>query len=115
MGASYIEITHNGRVDNFSNTLYPTFNGEGSPGDTEVCSQCHVNSSEQTLPATANNVVNGQYYISPTPPISSACSGCHADKASAIHFASNTTALGESCNVCHGTSGAFSVGSVHAQ
>lgn len=115
MGASYIEITHNGRVDNFSNTLYATFNAEGSPGDTEKCYMCHANSSEQTLPDNANQVVNGQYYISPTPPISSACSGCHADKSSAVHFQSNTTTLGESCDVCHGTNGQFSVGSVHAQ
>jgi len=115
MGASYIEISHNGRVANFSNTLYPTFNGDGAPGNTQACSMCHSSSSEQALPVTANSVVNGQYYISPTPPVSSACSGCHADKAAAIHFASNTTTLGEGCSVCHGTGAAYSVGSVHAQ
>jgi OmcA/MtrC family decaheme c-type cytochrome len=115
MGASYIEITHNGKVDNFSNTLYPAMSATGSTAYTQNCSLCHVNSSEQTLPDGKNQVTNGQYYINPTPPVSSACSGCHASQVEAAHFQSNINSVGEACDVCH-ASGAFeSVGSAHAQ
>jgi OmcA/MtrC family decaheme c-type cytochrome len=118
-GASYIEITHNGRVDNFNNVLYAPFNGEGTPGDTAKCYVCHVNSSEQNLPDAANKVTNGQYYINPTPPVTSACSGCHASEAEAIHFQSNIGSFGgvvaEGCDVCHATGAQFAVGPEHAQ
>ena len=115
MGASYIEITHNGRVDNFSNTLYPAMTATGSTGYTQNCSLCHVNSSEQNLPDSKNQVTNGQYYINPTPPVSSACSGCHAAKDEAAHFQSNMNSIGESCDVCHASGAFMSVGSAHAQ
>jgi len=115
MGASYIEITHNGRVDNFSNTLYPAMSPSGSATYTQNCSMCHVNSSEQNLPDAMNQVTNGQYYISPTPPVSSSCSGCHASKSEAAHFATNLNSIGEACDVCHASGGQFSVGSVHAK
>jgi len=114
-GASYIEISHNGRVDNFSGVLYAPFNGEGTPGDTQKCYMCHVNSSEQNLPDTKNNVTNGQYYITPTPPVTSACSGCHASKAEAAHFQTNMSTLGEACDVCHSAGAQFAVGPEHAQ
>jgi len=115
MGASYIEITHNGRVDNFSNTLYPAMSPSGSATYTQNCSICHVNSSEQNLPDAMNQVTNGQYYINPTPPVSSSCSGCHASKGEAAHFATNLSSFGEACDVCHASGGQFSVGSVHAK
>lgn len=115
MGASYIEITHNGRVDNFSNVRYAPMNGEGSTGDTQKCYLCHVNSSEQNLPNGMNQVTNGQYYISPTPPVASACSGCHASQAEASHFLSNINSLGEGCSVCHQSGAIAAVGAAHAQ
>jgi OmcA/MtrC family decaheme c-type cytochrome len=115
MGASFIEITHNGRVDNFSNVLYPAMSPSGSATYTQNCSLCHVNSSEQNLPDAMNQVTNGQYYINPTPPVSSSCSGCHASKAEAAHFATNLNSIGEACDVCHASGGQFSVGSVHAK
>jgi OmcA/MtrC family decaheme c-type cytochrome len=119
MGANYVEISHNGRVADFSNVLYAPFNGEGTPGDTQKCYMCHVNSSEQNLPDGKNQVTNGQYYLNPTAPISSACSGCHAAKADAIHFQSNTGSLGgsvaEGCDVCHAAGADFAVDAKHAQ
>ena len=119
LGSSYIMITHNGRVDNFSNVKYAPFNGEGTPGDTQKCYMCHVNSSEQNLPDGKNQVTNGQYYINPTPPITSACSGCHAAKSDAIHFQSNVGSLGgsvaEACDVCHASGAVFAVDAMHAQ
>ena len=115
MGASYIEISHNGRVDNFSNVLYPAMSPSGSATYTQNCSLCHVNSSEQNLPDGMNQVTNGQYYINPTPPVASSCSGCHASKPEAAHFATNLNSIGEACDVCHASGGQFSVGSVHAK
>jgi len=115
MGASYIEITHNGRVDNFSNVLYPAMSPTGAATYTQNCSMCHVNSSEQNLPDGKNQVTNGQYYINPTPPVTSSCSGCHASRSDAAHFASNSNLIGEACDVCHASGTQFSVGSEHAQ
>lgn len=119
MGASYVEISHNGRVADFSDVLYAPFNGEGQPGDTQKCYMCHVKGSEQNLPDGKNQVTNGQYYINPTPPISSACSGCHAAKSEAIHFQSNIGSLGgsvaEACDVCHAAGAEFAVDAKHAQ
>jgi hypothetical protein len=54
-------------------------------------------------------------YINPIGPTASACSGCHVAKDASAHFAANTNALGESCDVCHGTGAAFDVDKVHAQ
>jgi len=115
MGASYIEITHNGRVDNFSNVLYPAMSPTGAATYTQTCSICHVNSSEQNLPDSKNQVTNGQYYINPTPPVTSSCSGCHASRSDAAHFASNSDSIGEACDVCHASGTQFSVGAEHAQ
>ena len=114
-GANYVEISHNGRVVDFSQMLYAPFNGEGAPGDTQKCYMCHVNSSEQSLPDNANKVTNGQYYLNPTPPVSSACSGCHASKAEAAHFQSNLNSVGEACDVCHAAGAQYAVGAEHAQ
>ena len=84
---------------------------------TRNCSLCHVNSTEQNdlsltglLPVT-----DPQGPINPVQPFTSACTGCHVDIASASHALSNTTVLGEACNVCHGSGAAYAVDQVHAQ
>ncbi len=76
-----------------------------------------MNGTEQSdLSLTGlNPVTDPQGPINPVQPISSACSGCHVDIPTASHFLSNSNALGEACVICHGTGGAFSVSSVHAQ
>ena len=86
------------------------------PGDRRDCSTCHVNSSEQ-LPLDAGllNIDDQRGYINPVGPIASACTGCHATEAAASHALANTTRLGESCAVCHGPNGDFSVDRVHAR
>jgi OmcA/MtrC family decaheme c-type cytochrome len=115
-GASYIMISHNGRVVDFSGTLYPVMYGDGTTGDTQICSMCHVNNSEANLPIGLNLVTNPQYWINPTvQPVSSSCSGCHASKAEAAHFLANTDSLGESCTTCHAAGAQFAVDAVHAQ
>lgn len=115
VGANYIEISHNGRVRDFSDVSYAPFSGDGTAGDTKKCYMCHVNGSEANLPDGKNQVTNGQYYINPTPPVAGACSGCHASRPDAVHFDSNINALGEGCDVCHMSGAAFAVDAMHAQ
>jgi hypothetical protein len=88
---------------------------QGTPGDRRNCSICHVNGSEQNLPAGKNQVTDPQGPINPIQAISSACTGCHTDLPTASHTLANTTSLGEACQTCHSTGAAFAVGEVHAQ
>jgi OmcA/MtrC family decaheme c-type cytochrome len=101
LGASYTVVGYQGSVNDFSTTLYPAMNPQGNPLDLSNCSMCHVNSSQQTLPVGLNASVNPQGYINPSPAVTTACTGCHADQATASHALANTTSLGEACNVCH--------------
>jgi len=116
-GKPYIVVGFGGSHNDFSGVLFPGLSPTGAATDLENCSFCHINSSEQSdLSLTGlHPVVDPQGLINPVQPISSACSGCHVDIPAASHFLSNTSTLGESCVVCHGTGGAFSVDSVHAQ
>jgi OmcA/MtrC family decaheme c-type cytochrome len=86
------------------------------PGDRRDCSTCHVNGSEQLpLQAGLQNIDDQRGPINPVGPIASACTGCHVSTATASHALTNTTRLGESCEVCHGSSAEFSVNKVHAR
>jgi OmcA/MtrC family decaheme c-type cytochrome len=116
-GQPYIVVGFGASINNFSGVLFPGLAPTGAATDLENCAFCHVNSSEQAdLSLTGlNPVTDPQGLINPVQPISSACSGCHVDIPTASHFLANTTILGESCAVCHGTNGAYSVDSVHAQ
>ncbi|HWB96565.1 MAG TPA: hypothetical protein VG672_07685, partial [Bryobacteraceae bacterium] len=112
---TYIVVGHGGSHNDFSNTLFPAMSPEGEATDTRNCSLCHVNGSEQNLPTGLNSVVDPQGPVTPNPPVSAACSGCHVDLPAASHMLSNTTSLGEACAVCHGSDGAYAVDQVHAQ
>ncbi len=113
----YIVIGYGGSVNNFSTTLFPGLSPTGEATDLANCSFCHVNSSEQNdLALTGlNAVTDPQGPINPVQPFTSACTGCHMDLATAAHALSNTTSLGEACNVCHGSGAAYSVDQIHAQ
>ena len=108
-------VGYGGSINDFTTTLYPAMSATGAATDTRNCSMCHVNNSETNLPLGLNATVSPQGLINPAPAITAACTGCHADAPSASHFLANTDSLGESCTVCHSTTGAFSVSSVHAQ
>ena len=112
---TYIIVGYGGSHNDFTGVRYPAMSATGTTGDTRNCSLCHVNSSEQNLPIGKNPVVDPQGPINPIPPVSSACTGCHADLAAAEHTMENTTVLGESCTVCHSASAPYSVSKVHAQ
>jgi OmcA/MtrC family decaheme c-type cytochrome len=116
-GKPYIVVGFGGSHNDFSGVLFPGLAPNGTATDLANCAFCHVNSTEQNdLALTGlNAVTDPQGLINPVQPISSACSGCHVDLPTASHFLANTTTLGESCNVCHGTGGAYAVDSVHAQ
>jgi OmcA/MtrC family decaheme c-type cytochrome len=113
----YIVVGFGGSTNNFSTVLFPGLTPTGAATDTENCALCHVNSSEQNVLALSglNPVTDPQGPINPVQPFTSACTGCHMDIATASHALSNTTSLGEACNVCHGTGGAYAVDQVHAQ
>jgi OmcA/MtrC family decaheme c-type cytochrome len=114
---TYIVVGFGGSHNDFSSTLFPALSPTGTATDTENCSLCHINSTEQAdLTLTGlNPVVDPQGPINPIQPISSACSGCHMDLPTASHFLSNTTTLGEACEVCHSAGAAYAVDQVHAQ
>lgn len=111
----YIVVGFGGSHNNFSDVRYPAMSPAGAPGDTRKCAMCHVNGSEQNLPTGLNAVVDPQGPINPVQAVTSACTGCHVGISAASHALANTTSLGESCETCHSSSAAFSVGQVHAQ
>ena len=86
------------------------------PGDRRHCAKCHVNNSQQ-VPTAAGllPVVNPRGFINPEGPTTAACLGCHTSQAAAAHAAAMSNELGESCVVCHGPSGEFSVDRMHAR
>jgi OmcA/MtrC family decaheme c-type cytochrome len=112
---TYTVVGFGGSHNDFSATLFPALTPTGQPLDLENCSMCHVNGSEQNLPAGKNQVIDPQGPINPIQAVGSACTGCHVDIPTASHVLANTTSLGESCVICHGTGAAFAVDLVHAQ
>lgn len=114
-GKPYIVVGFGGSHNDFSDVRFPAFSPQGNGGDTRNCSICHVNGSEQNLPFGLAPVLDPQGPISPVQPITGACTGCHTGVSTASHALANTTILGESCAVCHGSDGAYAVGKSHAQ
>jgi OmcA/MtrC family decaheme c-type cytochrome len=114
-GRNYTVVGFGGTHNDFSDVRFPPMSPQGAAGDRRNCSMCHVNGSEQNLPAGKNQVTDPQGPINPIQAISSACTGCHVDNATASHTLANTTSLGEACQTCHSTGAAFAVGEVHAQ
>jgi OmcA/MtrC family decaheme c-type cytochrome len=118
---TYVVVGYMGSINNFSSNLFPPLTPTGSATDTQNCSMCHLNSSEQAdlTIAGLNPVVDPQGPINPIQAISSACSGCHMDLPSAAHFLANTSTIGgqqiEACAVCHSSGAAYAVDAVHAQ
>jgi OmcA/MtrC family decaheme c-type cytochrome len=114
-GLPYIVVGFGGSHNDFSNVTFPAFNGSGAVGDVQNCNMCHVNDSQENLPLGLNNVTTPQGFINPTPPITAACTSCHATKPEVSHAVANTTQLGESCTDCHSSTADFAPDKVHAQ
>ena len=108
----YIVVGFGGSHNDFSTTRYPALSPTGSPGDTRNCSICHTSSSEANLPIGLNPVIDPQGWINPE----SAGFGRlqrlpHIQSRKRLTCWRNTTALGESCTVCHSTGSALCGGS----
>ena len=112
-GASYIIVGYGGSHNDFSNVLYPVMNSTGSAANIGYCEMCHENGSEQNLPEGLNAMVDPQSTVNPMPRVTADCTACHAQASTLSHAQSNTSALGESCTVCHGPSGAYAVSIMH--
>ena len=115
LGSSYTVVGFGGSHNDFSEVRFPPMSPTGAAGDTRNCSVCHVAGSEQKLPLDKNPMVDPQGPTSPNGAIAGSCSGCHADRAPAAHFLSNSGPLGESCTVCHAGTAQFTIPKVHAQ
>jgi OmcA/MtrC family decaheme c-type cytochrome len=116
----YVVVGFGGSHNDFSGVLFPAMSPAGQATDTQNCSLCHVNGSEQNLPIGLNPVQDPEGWIqgatgNPVQPTSAACSGCHVSKGESAHFLANTDSLGESCAVCHAAGAQFAVDAVHAQ
>ena len=115
-GKPYIVVGFGGSHNDFSGVLFPAMSPTGSATDLASCSMCHVNGSEQNdLNLTnLNPVTDPQGLINPVQAFTSACTGCHVERAAVSHALSNTTSIGEACAVCHSSDGAYAVDAVHA-
>lgn len=101
-GASYTVIDNTGASHDYTTTWYPGFDISGNGNMLANCSMCHNANTEQALPVGLNATTNGQAYINPTPAVTAACTGCHADATTSGHAAVMTSAnQGETCNACH--------------
>ena len=105
----YVVYGFGGSRNDFSDVRFP--------GDLRDCAKCHVNNSQLLpLPAGRVAVVNPQAWYSPMGPTAAACTACHTQRSTGAHASINTSpALGESCDVCHGTGADFAVDKVHAR
>jgi OmcA/MtrC family decaheme c-type cytochrome len=114
-GKPYVVVGFGGSHNEWSNVEFPAMTSAGAVGASNDCDLCHVNGSEQNFPLGLQNVTTPQGFTPLTPPTTAACTACHASQATAVHAQANTTALGESCEVCHGAGADFNVSKVHAQ
>ena len=93
----YVIYGYRGSVNDFGNVLYPA--------DLGNCAKCHVD--ESYLPPLDDGVLGTTVeedgtLVSYTPPIQSACLGCHPSDESKAHTETMTSNGVEACVVCHG-------------
>ena len=99
----------------FGNTPH-NYNEVLYPGDRRNCEKCHIADTQQLpLPKGVLPTVAPRDYINPMQPVAAACLSCHTSQEAASHALLNTSTLGESCRVCHGTTSEFSVDRAHAR
>ena len=115
-GAGYTVIGFGGSVNDFTEVRYPVMGPTGSVGDQAKCYMCHVNSSEAVFPIGKQQVTDPQGRLPLAPATTSACTACHLNVTALAHSQAQTDPkFGESCDVCHGTTGAeFDVTKEHA-
>jgi OmcA/MtrC family decaheme c-type cytochrome len=133
LNVEYCQFCHNANEtgDNgsihFKTLIHKIHTGEDSetesnfsevkfPGDRRNCVKCHLEDTQQLPPPKGSlpTVAPGDF-INPMLPATAACLSCHSSQEAASHALVNTSTLGESCTVCHGTSAQFSVDKSHAR
>ena len=119
--ALMIHRIHSGPSQTRDYTIYGfggsknNFNDVGYPGDLTNCAQCHLPGTNEVPSKGVAMINDNRGFINPVYPTTGACLGCHATIDAASHALSQTTQLGESCTVCHGSNGTYAVDKVHAQ
>jgi OmcA/MtrC family decaheme c-type cytochrome len=109
------ELENDLTIYGFGNTPH-TYNEVLYPGDRRNCEKCHIAGTQQLpLPKGVLPSVAARDYINPMQPVTAACLACHTSQEAASHALLNTSTLGESCKVCHGTTSEFSVDKAHAR
>lgn len=109
------ELESDFTIYGFGNTAI-NFNEITYPGDRRNCLACHQSGTQQLpLPRGVLPSVAQRDYINPMQPAAAACLSCHTSQEAASHALLNTSILGESCRVCHGTTSEFSVDRAHAR
>ena len=108
-------MTSDYTVYGFGNTAN-SFNEVTYPGDRRNCVKCHLaNTYTVPLPSTATPTTMPRGYWDPYLPTAAACLGCHDSLSAAVHAYVNTSAIGESCAVCHKEGADNAVGLEHAR
>lgn len=98
----------------FGNTPH-NYNGIVFSAPLAACNMCHVDGSENVPVAGVSDIRDPRGFMDPVKPATGACLGCHTSRDAAAHALANTSALGESCGVCHGDGKSAAVGKVHAR
>ena len=100
----------------FSEVRYPAFSNTGRPGDTTNCQMCHLPGTEAVFPIGLNTVKTPGALMDQAPATTAACGACHVTRSNMAHMAAQTDPkFGESCDVCHGVNGDYSVLKEHAK
>ncbi|MCW4051533.1 MAG: OmcA/MtrC family decaheme c-type cytochrome [Candidatus Bathyarchaeota archaeon] len=104
-GEPYVIYGHGGSENDFGHVIYSA--------DLANCAKCHVDDSYE-LPLSSGvlgtTVEEAGEVVSYTPPIQSACLGCHPSDESKAHTETMTANGVESCVVCHGAGKDFAPG-----
>ena len=103
----YIIYGYNSNAYNFSKVKFP--------GLITNCQNCHLSGTENVMANARLDKQDPRGYLNPVKPTTGACVACHTSQAASSHALSNTSQLGETCDVCHGPDASFSVGKAHAQ
>ncbi len=107
------DLSEGGITFDFKVMIHRLHEESDYPADLLNCEKCHVEDS-YALPLDSEvlgtTIKDGDVVISYTPPVQSACLGCHPSDESAAHATTMTSFGVEACVVCHGAGKEFAVG-----
>jgi OmcA/MtrC family decaheme c-type cytochrome len=108
------ELENNYTVFGFGN-VPNDYNEVRYPAHLQNCTKCHLTGTQLIASPSIGRLptVTPRSFVNPTPPVSTACIGCHDSEATLAHAVLNTASFGEACAVCHGEGRDFAVSRVH--